>query len=309
MKYRKKWIALIITVLGGWLGIHKFYLGEYAAGILYLLFFWSFIPAFIAIFDFFWLLFASETKFNHRYNWSLVEQTSQSPALSQNTFQSPSYLQEISQSQSQPQEIEEVIKGKYKVYIFNYLKIGWQIFRQQLIAFIGYIIFIAFINFTLQQFPYSVSAPTAFLINPPLTAGIFVVAFKVLQNKSTNFIDIFQGFQNWGDFVIASFLIGVFITVGILLFVIPGIYLSVSYIFVFPIIVDREFSFSEAMKASRKIINKHWFGWFAFSFFLLVCNIIGGLLFGFGWLITGPISICATAVAYQQVVGLQNQNL
>ena len=39
--------ALFALFLGG-IGVHKFYLGQVGQGILYLLFFWTFIPAFIA---------------------------------------------------------------------------------------------------------------------------------------------------------------------------------------------------------------------------------------------------------------------
>lgn len=43
--------CLLAFFLGG-IGIHKFYAGRIAAGILYLLFFWTCIPAFIAFIEF-----------------------------------------------------------------------------------------------------------------------------------------------------------------------------------------------------------------------------------------------------------------
>ncbi len=43
----KSTAALLAFFLGG-LGIHRFYLGQNGVGILYLLFCWTFIPAFIA---------------------------------------------------------------------------------------------------------------------------------------------------------------------------------------------------------------------------------------------------------------------
>ncbi len=59
--------ALLAFFLGG-LGIHKFYLGHNLAGILYLLFFWTFIPGIIAFFEFIGLLLMSDTAFNAKYN-------------------------------------------------------------------------------------------------------------------------------------------------------------------------------------------------------------------------------------------------
>ncbi|UHO38416.1 TM2 domain-containing protein [Chryseobacterium capnotolerans] len=63
----KSTTALLAFFLGG-LGIHRFYLGQNVMGILYLVFCWTFIPALIALFDFFVFIFMSESRFNYKYN-------------------------------------------------------------------------------------------------------------------------------------------------------------------------------------------------------------------------------------------------
>ncbi|PTT42909.1 TM2 domain-containing protein [Chryseobacterium sp. IT-36CA2] len=64
----KSTAALLAFFLGG-LGIHRFYLGQNGMGILYLVFCWTFIPALVAFFDFFVLIFMSENRFNCKYNF------------------------------------------------------------------------------------------------------------------------------------------------------------------------------------------------------------------------------------------------
>jgi TM2 domain-containing membrane protein YozV len=59
--------ALLAFFLGG-LGFHKFYLGQTGAGILYLLFFWTLIPALIAFIEFILLLVMSDSEFDRRFN-------------------------------------------------------------------------------------------------------------------------------------------------------------------------------------------------------------------------------------------------
>lgn len=59
--------SIFALFLGG-LGIHRFYLGQNGKGILYLIFCWTFIPALIALFDFFAFIFMSEDSFNYKYN-------------------------------------------------------------------------------------------------------------------------------------------------------------------------------------------------------------------------------------------------
>ncbi|MDQ1159943.1 TM2 domain-containing membrane protein YozV [Chryseobacterium sp. SORGH_AS 447] len=65
---KSKSTTVLLTFFLGGLGIHRFYLGQNGMGILYLVFCWTFIPAFIALIDFFVFLFMSEYRFNNKYN-------------------------------------------------------------------------------------------------------------------------------------------------------------------------------------------------------------------------------------------------
>jgi TM2 domain-containing membrane protein YozV len=65
---KDKTVAALLALFIGWAGIHKFYLGESGAGIIYLLFFWTGIPAFIGFVECILLLTMSEKSFNAKYN-------------------------------------------------------------------------------------------------------------------------------------------------------------------------------------------------------------------------------------------------
>jgi len=65
---KTKSTAILLCFFCGGIGIHKFYLGQNVAGILYLLFFWTFIPALIAFVDFFTLIFMSDAEFDAKFN-------------------------------------------------------------------------------------------------------------------------------------------------------------------------------------------------------------------------------------------------
>lgn len=65
---KSKSTAGILALLIGGLGIHKFYLGQNAMGILYLVFCWTYIPAIIAFVEGIVLLTMSDDEFNRKYN-------------------------------------------------------------------------------------------------------------------------------------------------------------------------------------------------------------------------------------------------
>jgi len=61
--------AILLALFLGGVGGHKFYLGQVGAGILYLFFFWTFIPAFVALIELIVLLTQSDEKFDKQYNY------------------------------------------------------------------------------------------------------------------------------------------------------------------------------------------------------------------------------------------------
>lgn len=65
---KSKSTTVLLAFFLGAFGAHRFYLGQIGLGVTYLLFCWTFIPAIIAIIDFFGFLFMSEEKFNRKYN-------------------------------------------------------------------------------------------------------------------------------------------------------------------------------------------------------------------------------------------------
>jgi TM2 domain-containing membrane protein YozV len=61
---KSKGLAIFLAFFFGGLGIHKFYLGKPGWGILYFLFFWTFIPLILSIIEAIIMLFRDERKFS-----------------------------------------------------------------------------------------------------------------------------------------------------------------------------------------------------------------------------------------------------
>jgi TM2 domain-containing membrane protein YozV/RNA polymerase subunit RPABC4/transcription elongation factor Spt4 len=60
--------AILLALFLGGLGAHKFYLGQTGWGFVYLIFFWTFIPALVALIEFFIYLTISDEEFSTKYN-------------------------------------------------------------------------------------------------------------------------------------------------------------------------------------------------------------------------------------------------
>lgn len=65
---KSKVTAALLALFLGWIGIHKFYLGRTVLGIFYLLFCWTFIPAFVAFIEAIIYFSMKEEDFDRAYN-------------------------------------------------------------------------------------------------------------------------------------------------------------------------------------------------------------------------------------------------
>jgi TM2 domain-containing membrane protein YozV len=67
---KDKNIAAILAFFFGWMGAHKFYLGQIGSGVVYLAFSWTAIPLFIGFIEFIILALMDKDEFNRRFNGS-----------------------------------------------------------------------------------------------------------------------------------------------------------------------------------------------------------------------------------------------
>ncbi len=70
-KIRSKGAAILWCLFLGGFGAHKFYLGQPGLGLLYLIFFWTLIPAIIAVVELVYLVLLKEDDFNRKFNWGV----------------------------------------------------------------------------------------------------------------------------------------------------------------------------------------------------------------------------------------------
>jgi uncharacterized membrane protein len=84
---------------------------------------------------------------------------------------------------------------------------------------------------------------------------------------------------------------------------IPATYLSVCWKFTLPLIVDKRMDFGAAMKASWKMVNKHW--WLVFGLVILISllNLAGVCACCVGLLFSIPVGFAALMIAYETIFG------
>lgn len=219
-----------------------------------------------------------------------------------------------------PRSIDNLIREGYSVDASRYIGRGWELFQSNIGGFIGFTLICALISAlltgtssgdseTANSLLSTIGTIGSFIfsiISGPLYAGFTIVAFKLIKRQATQFGDFFRGLSGnyFLQLLLANLLVGIFVAIGTLLLLLPGIYLAVAYMLTVPLIVERKLGFWDAMEASRKIVTKRWFSFFGFGLLLLLMNIVGALLCGLGLLVTVPVTYSAIVAAYENIVGL-----
>jgi TM2 domain-containing membrane protein YozV len=73
MKKKNRIAAILLALFFGSFGVHRFYLRKPFSGVLYIIFFWTGIPAVLSVIGAFRFAFMSDEKFDEKYNSSPVK--------------------------------------------------------------------------------------------------------------------------------------------------------------------------------------------------------------------------------------------
>ena len=134
-----------------------------------------------------------------------------------------------------------------------------------------------------------------------LAAGLLCIGLEKVAGEPVSWRLIFRGGSSSGQIALAIFFQTLLVGAGLVCLVIPGIYLAVCYSLTLPLIVGREMSARDAMKASRKAIHRVWwrvFGSFGLMGLILFISLI---VFGLGLIWTVPMFTILHGVLYHRL--------
>lgn len=187
----------------------------------------------------------------------------------------------------------------------EYLKTGWELFKRYPGWYIGVFLIYVALQAVSRFIPF-IGAVAGFAVGPALLMGNFIVSAKLLQGHTPKFSDFFLGFRFFIPLLLTGLVGGALAGIGLLLLVIPGIYLIVGYLFASSLVVDRRLDFWAALELSRRTVQPLWFSMFAFVLLLMLINLAGVVALGIGLLVSVPLTCCTVTAAYADLFGLQS---
>ena len=179
---------------------------------------------------------------------------------------------------------------------------GWTLVRDNAGLTIGATLLMLLVSFGLAALP--VVGLLAFFVNPVLLGGLAYVFTRRIRGENPQVGEAFNGFSlAFLQLGLGGLVSALLIAVGLLLCVLPGIYLAIGYTFALPLIIDKKYDFWTAMEVSRRVVHRQWWTIFGLALMLFLLNIIGLLACLVGCIVTAPLTVAAIQYAYEDIFG------
>ncbi len=188
----------------------------------------------------------------------------------------------------------------YDLPVGDCIRQGWDLALQNLGPFIGYTCIVIAIHAALAFIPI-LGWVAGIVISPALSAGYFIYVRKRIRGEPAEFQDFFGGFDFIGQLFILGLVSGILVFIGMLLCIVPGLYLAVGYMFASFLVVARRLEFWPAMETSRRAVTDKLGAMVVLLLALIGVNILGAVACLVGLIVTVPLSYCAGVVAYCKI--------
>ncbi|MDI6602556.1 MAG: hypothetical protein QME57_00345 [Patescibacteria group bacterium] len=132
--------------------------------------------------------------------------------------------------------------------------------------------------------------------------GLIKISLNFCDNLKSKIGDLFSQYQLFFRAFFAGILYGLICLLGMILFIIPGIYLGIRFWFYDYFIVDKKAGVIESLKKSWRITKGSVWNLFLFILILIGINLLGILCFLIGLFATIPTTILATAIVYRKLL-------
>lgn len=138
----------------------------------------------------------------------------------------------------------------------------------------------------------------------PLMAGLNLIGIRRAAEQPATIHELFAHFGRFASLFATALAVSVLVYLGTLLLLLPGLYLGVAYSLALPLAAERGLSPWQALEASRKAVNRHWFKVFGLYLTLGLYLLLSAIPLGIGLIWTLPMAVIAVGVLYRTVFGV-----
>ena len=189
----------------------------------------------------------------------------------------------------------------HTVKIRSSLKAGWHALKRRPWYLMGLVL--SFV--TLFIFAVGNAAVTA--LSYIVYGGYISVMLNHFRGNTITFDDMFSIDMRWISFAFLGLLKTILIMLGFICFIIPGIYLSIRWMFAEILVIDKGMRPMEALEASGKMVEGHYWKLLLFMLTMMILLIISLFALIVGVIPMSIVAFFATVAIYENLKGVLDQ--
>lgn len=143
------------------------------------------------------------------------------------------------------------------------------------------------------------------LVSYPMVAGFAMMGVKRAAGQPISATMIFDYYGRTLPIFLLNLVMFLLIAIGLMLLVVPGIYLMIAYGMAIPLLVDKNMGIWEALETSRKAMTKCWFRYFGLMLLMMLIIMISAIPLGLGLIWTMPTLVLVVGVVYRDLFGVE----
>ena len=182
--------------------------------------------------------------------------------------------------------------GDFRVW--GFVSQAWDLVRPQWFV-LGAMFFILT---AIWSAPY-VGCIAGFIVCGALMIGIWRAVLGMLAGRRPELGMMFEGFDRLLDGFLATLVMTVLICLGYVFLIVPGIILTILWLFTYPVLAERPIDFWEAMRASAALTRGYRWRLFLLGLASCVILLLGFLVFFVGIFVAEAVVLTAYALAYR----------
>lgn len=194
---------------------------------------------------------------------------------------------------------DEIAATPADLGVGDILSEGWETTKPQLGLLIGGMLVVGLIYFVAANIPFA-----GLVLGGPLFGGVTIAVLRLLNGREVEFSTFFDGFKKLMPLALVGLVSGLLAGVGFIFLLLPGLYLSLAFMFGSHLVIDRDEEFWPAMMASMKVVNGH-FGFMAlWGLTMFGLAMAGVLTCGLGFIVLGPLIAVSNGILYKRLFGI-----
>jgi uncharacterized membrane protein len=154
----------------------------------------------------------------------------------------------------------------------------------------------------------ALSAVTLGVLFGPLSVGQIRMIEKQQRGETPRIEDVFAGFSSFGASFLTSLILFVAVFVGMLLLVLPGVFVGLAWGFAIWFVALEGASPSAALSSSWQLLKNHTVSVIVVFVLLGVVNAVASSIV-LATLLTAPLSMIFGTLAFQEMVGSEPQRI